>query len=69
MACKHVNSCGFYRKFQGRESLVWKGMIKNYCDNGDECALRVMFDAGQTPPSDDIMPVGTHASQAFLSLP
>jgi hypothetical protein len=29
----------------------------------------MMFDAGHIPPSDDLMPIGMHASKAFLSLP
>jgi hypothetical protein len=69
MDCQHVADCGFFRKFQGRESLVWKAMIRKHCQDGEECARRLMFAAGQIPPSDDLMPVGVHASRAFLSLP
>jgi hypothetical protein len=69
MACAHVDSCGFFRKFQGRKSLVWKAMLKQYCEGGDDCARRIMLDGGQAPLSDDLMPVGVHASKTFLSLP
>jgi hypothetical protein len=69
MDCEHAKGCGFFNKFQGRESLVWKAMVRQHCEEGNECARRVMFDAGHTPPSDDLMPVGVHASKAFLSLP
>ena len=69
MDCEHTARCGFFRKFQGRESLVRRGMVKKHCQQGEECARRMMFDAGYLPPSDDLMPVGVHASKAFLSLP
>ena len=44
-------------------------MVKQYCEGGNECVRRVMFDAGNAPSSDDLMPAGVHASKAFLSLP
>lgn len=69
MDCEHVASCGFFRKFQSRESLVWRAMVKKHCQQGGECVRRMMIDAGQMYLSDDLMPVGVHASKAFLSLP
>lgn len=69
MDCEHVDSCGFFRKFQNRQSLIWQTMIQQHCVGGDACARRVMINAGKAPPSDDLMPVGVHASKAFLLLP
>lgn len=69
MACDHTDSCGFFNKFHNRESLIWKAMVKQHCVDGEDCTRRVMFNAGQTPPSDDLMPVGVHASRGFLSMP
>lgn len=69
MICSYADACGFFFKFRTRESLVWKGMVKNYCMEGNICARRLIFDAGRVPESDDLMPVGVHASKAFLSLP
>lgn len=59
----------FFRKFRGRQSLVWKAMVRQHCQYGDECARRIMYDSGLVPPSDDMMPIGVHESKAFLSLP
>ena len=69
MDCEHVERCGFFRKFQSRKSLVWKAMVKQHCESGKECVRRLMINNGEAPPSDDLMPVGVHASKAFLSLP
>ena len=68
MECKYLNSCGFYRKFQDREHLFWKTMIMKYCKEGEECTRRLMFDTEEVPVSDDLMPVGVHASRALASL-
>jgi len=69
MGCEHVKNCGFFGKFQSRTSLVWKAMIRQHCEGDNDCVRRVMFDAGNAPHSDDLMPAGVHASRAFLSLP
>ncbi len=69
MDCEHVDCCGFFNKFQRRKSVVWKAMVKQHCEDGGDCTRRIMFNDGKIPPSDDLMPVGVHASQAFLSLP
>lgn len=69
MECEHVACCGFFIKFHGRISFIWKIMVKKHCEDGEDCVRRIMFDAGYAPPSDDLMPVGVHASEAFLSLP
>lgn len=69
MVCAHIDACGFFLKFHGRKSTVWQGMIKQYCQGGEDCVRRVMLNAGQSPPSADLMPVGVHASRAFLALP
>ena len=69
MDCEYVGSCEFFRKFHKRKSVVWKGMIKQYCEDGADCTRREMFNAGQAPAVADLMPVGVHASKAFLSLP
>lgn len=69
MDCDHIENCGFFRKFKSRTSIVWKSMVKQHCEGGDDCARRLMFNSGEIPSSDDLMPVGVHASKAFLSLP
>ena len=69
MDCEHVDCCGFFRKFQSRKSPVWKTMIKRYCEGDGLCARRIIFNAENAFPSDDLMPVGVHASKAFLSMP
>jgi hypothetical protein len=68
MNCKHVDCCGFFNKFQSKKSLLWKAMVKQHCEDGGVCVRREMFDDGQTPSSDDLMPAGVNASKAFLSL-
>ena len=68
MACEYTARCGFFRKFHDQESLLWKAMVRQHCQCGEECARRIMYDSGLVPPSDDMMPVGVHASKALLAL-
>jgi hypothetical protein len=69
MDCEHVDCCGFYRKFKSRKSPFWESMVNRYCEGDSLCARRIIFNVKRVFPADDLMPVGVHASKAFLSLP
>jgi len=45
-------------------------MIKNYCGNGAECERRKAYDENRGATlSENFMPSGAYASNAFLALP
>jgi len=68
--CRHKEHCSFFRSFSGKTSLVWRGMIKNYCGNGAECERRKAYDENRGATlSENFMPSGAYASNAFLALP
>jgi hypothetical protein len=69
MACPHKENCSFYEEFSRRRSLVWLAMVRNYCEDGSECERVKMYstqERGKIPA--ELMPSGTFASKAFLSL-
>ena len=68
--CKYVNSCSFFKEFSARESLLWKAMIKNYCDDGKRCVRLKRYEVeGIKDIPMTFMPSGSHVSKAFLALP
>ena len=68
--CKYVNNCSFFQEFSSRESLVWKAMVKSYCDDGSTCVRHRRYEGeGIKDLPATFMPSGTHASKAFLALP
>ena len=69
-ACDCLKQCGFFRKFGGRESNVWRGLVSFYCKGRgfSLCERRKRYLAGNAKISDDVMPTGREASRAFLSL-
>ena len=69
MYCKNIYCCGFFHKFHIRNHLVWSTMINDYCKDGkQECVRRMMFNGGNFKMSDDLLPVGVHATKNLLSL-
>ena len=67
--CKYADSCSFYQEFASRASFIWKAIVKNYCDDGCECARRRIYETeGTKKLPATILPSGSHASKAFLSL-
>ncbi len=70
MKCKFIESCSFFEHFAKRQSFVWKAMIKNYCEIGEWCERRKSYEIeGSKNIPAELMPSGTYASKAFLSLP
>ena len=68
--CEYIGNCSFYKEFSKKDSLMWKAMIKSYCDDGSNCArYRTYKSQGFKEIPSVIMPSGTSASKAFLSLP
>ena len=70
--CEYKEKCSFFAVFSKKSSVVWKAMIKNYCDIGagelcERCKTYVLDDHKKIPA--ELMPSGTYASKAFLSLP
>jgi hypothetical protein len=69
MVCKYIEKCNFFRTFSTKQSFVWKAMIKNYCELGEECVRRNSSEVeGIKNVPAELMPSGTYASKAFLSL-
>lgn len=69
MYCKNIYCCGFFHKFHDRKHLIWKAMIVDYCKEGrQDCVRRMMFTEGDFAISDNLLPVGVHASRSLLSL-
>jgi hypothetical protein len=68
--CKYVNSCSFYQEFARRKSLIWKAMVKSYCDEGSDCVRYRKYETEEkTDLSKTLLPSGSQASKAFLALP
>ena len=69
MSCMHKKKCSFFEAFSGRQSLVWRAIIRNYCEGGAECERqRIYGSQGCRNVPAELMPSGTYASKAFLSL-
>jgi hypothetical protein len=70
MTCSLIKKCSFFEKFSRRHSFIWKAMIRNYCEGGAECERQKKYDSQdwENTPAE-VMPSGTYASKAFLSLP
>lgn len=70
--CKYIEKCSFFENFSTKQSVVWKAMIKNYCEigAGDLCERCKTYERdGHKKMPAELMPSGTYASKAFLSLP
>jgi predicted sulfurtransferase len=68
--CKYSDVCSFYKKFKKRESLVWTSMIASYCTGTTKCTRYETYEKqGFKDLPSDLMPNGSFASKAFLSLP
>ena len=68
--CKYIEECSFFKEFSSRNSFIWKAMIKSYCDDGSSCTRHKTYDKdGLKNLSSEILPSGTRASNAMLSLP
>jgi hypothetical protein len=49
---------------------MWKNMITYYCKDGNqECVRRMMFTTGVFAMSENLLPVGVHATKTLLTLP
>jgi hypothetical protein len=68
--CEFRKDCGFFRKFGGRQSNLWRGIFSFYClGKGFRiCERRRLYLNNDTVGSDDILPSGREVSKAFLSL-
>jgi hypothetical protein len=69
MACMHMKKCSFFEAFSKRQSLVWQATIRNYCEGEAECERQRIYGSQdwENVPAE-LMPSGTYASKAFLSL-
>lgn len=68
--CDCLKHCGFFCKFGGRESNLWRGLVSFYCKGRgfSLCERRKRYLTHPAQLSDDMMPTGLEASKAFLSL-
>ena len=70
MFCKNIYCCSFFHKYNTREHLVWKSMITDYCKNGkQECVRLMIMEKNGLYMSEDLLPIGFHATKPLLSLP
>ena len=68
--CKYIVHCSFFKEFSNRDSFLWKAMIKSYCDDGENCMRYKTYKIeGEKVLPATLLPSGTHASKALLSLP
>ncbi len=60
VACKWLESCGFFKKWSTRKNLACRGFIQTYCrgEKRDQCKRKVYFDEHGTAPPDDMLPSG-----------
>lgn len=58
--CEHLNTCGFFKKYQSTKDLACKGFIAGYCKGQkmDQCKRKEYRTQHGKPPSDDMMPSG-----------
>ena len=69
MHCKRIDRCGFYRKFKNRNHLMWKSIVLDYCVEGNqECVRLMMQNNGDNIISENLLPMGVHATKYHLSL-
>jgi hypothetical protein len=69
MACPHKENYSFYEEFSRRRSFVWLAMVRNYCEDGSECErVKIYSTQEREKIPAELMPSGTFASKAFLSL-
>ena len=67
--CEYIDNCSFYLKFSARKSFVWKAMIQSYCKAETDCVRLKTYDAeGPKEIPAEVLPTGSYASKAFLSL-
>ena len=69
--CEFLDECLFFLKYNNRESIAWKGLIRIYCKGGLPflCERRRRFlDTGRQP-GENTMPTGKLVSRGFSALP
>ncbi len=66
-----TGKCPFFQKFAFRKSLLWKGILSNYCEGASAkyCERKRLYHRDGSSPCADVLPTGKPASKAFLSLP
>ncbi|MBN1589669.1 MAG: hypothetical protein JW888_09150 [Pirellulales bacterium] len=58
--CAHLETCGFFKKYQAAKDLACKGFIKLYCRGPkmNNCKRKQYREKHGEPPSDDMLPSG-----------
>lgn len=58
--CELLNTCGFFKKYQGTLDLACKGFIKTYCKGElmNECKRKQYRAEHGVPPEDNMLPSG-----------
>ncbi len=58
--CELLETCGFFKKYQGDWSIACKRMIKEYCmgPKMNECKRKEYRKRHRVAPSEDMMPSG-----------
>ena len=67
--CKHLPTCGFFKKYCTTKNLACRGFIAQYCKGpAMNVCKRKAYKAeyGQAPP-DDMMPTGQMIASAVAS--
>lgn len=58
--CELLNTCGFFKKYNGTKKLACAGFIKQYCRGPlqGECKRKAYRKEHGAPPPDEMMPPG-----------
>ena len=58
--CEHLDSCGFFEKYEATKDLACKGFMRQYCHgpNMSACKRKLYRQEHGRAPSDDMMPSG-----------
>jgi len=69
-ACEFSEHCGFYHKFNQKNSMAWRGLFDSYCRGGlvQHCERYKLYRAEDCSCNDDVMPNGKAVPSAFKML-
>lgn len=67
--CAYSDRCGFFRKFGGRRSRLWRALVDFYCQGTGAhlCEVQKALLSGRQV-SDDLMPTGADVPEHFHRL-
>jgi len=68
--CEFIDKCGFFKKFESKNSAAWRGLLDSYCRGGlvRHCERNKLYRAETVSFSDEIMPSGRSVPGEFKLL-